>query len=75
MLRYDGGAEEGRPETARLSKVPASPYDSRVLQLAFLSPEIQRDILDGRQPPDVSLQRLMEADIPAGWLAQRRLFG
>lgn len=48
----------------------------RVLaRLAFLSPAIQRAILEGTQPPDLTLKRLVRGKIPLGWDAQVALHG
>ena len=48
---------------------------SRILRLAFLSPEIVEAILDGQHPPSVTAKRLMEP-FPTDWVEQRRhLFG
>ena len=49
---------------------------SRVLQLAFLAPDIVEAILAGRHPRGVtvySLKRL--SNLPGGWGDQRRLLG
>ena len=43
--------------------------------LAFLSPEIQKTILAGTQPPDLTLERLVRSKIPLDWAEQERLFG
>lgn len=43
--------------------------------LAFLSPAIQAAILDGRQPVELTLERLVRTPIPHDWDAQARLFG
>jgi len=40
--------EQGIP---LVDAAPASPYDRMILRLAFLEPDLQRDILAGRQPP------------------------
>jgi site-specific DNA recombinase len=45
----------------------------RSLALAYLAPDLQREILDGRQRPGHSLDRLSALDIPRDWAAQRRL--
>jgi hypothetical protein len=45
-----------------------------ILRLAFLSPEITRAILEGRQPPHFSLARLLASDIPLSWPKQAKLF-
>ncbi len=44
-------------------------------QLAFLSPEIQGAILEGRQPTDLTLERIIRKPVPLGWDAQARLYG
>jgi hypothetical protein len=58
-----------------IDAAPASPYLRKMIRLAFLAPDIQRDILAGRQPPGLTLEQLIHMDIPAGWVEQRRLLG
>jgi site-specific DNA recombinase len=43
--------------------------------LAFLAPKIQAAILDGKQPPDLSLAKLLREGIPVDWDEQEKLFG
>lgn len=50
---------------------PASPYDRRLLRLAFLAPDIQQTILAGRQPPSLNLEQLIRQDPPIAWSAAR----
>ncbi|MET0183603.1 MAG: recombinase family protein [Caulobacterales bacterium] len=45
------------------------------LRLAFLAPDITRDILDGRHRPGLTLDQLLRSEIPLSWSAQRALFG
>jgi hypothetical protein len=47
----------------------------KLCRLAFLAPDIQRRILEGRQPPGVNLEMLVQVAIPTSWAAQRRAFG
>ncbi len=49
-------------------------YVSRIMRLAFLAPDIVKAILDGYQPTDLELERLMKG-IPVSWNEQRRVFG
>ena len=56
-----------------LEVIPTSPYHRRLLPLAFLAPELQRAILAGRQPPALSLKRLLEQPLPLLWSEQLRL--
>ena len=55
-----------------LETVPAPRYDRRIVRLAFLAPDIQRDIIDGRQPAGLKLEDLIRNSMPADWDAQRR---
>ena len=52
----------------------AALYLTRVFRLAFLAPEVVEAILDGRQPPSLSLEVLRD-QLPVDWLEQRALFG
>jgi site-specific DNA recombinase len=45
-------------------------YVARVMRLAFLAPSIIAGILDGRQSADMTLSRLLDADIPLSWARQ-----
>ena len=49
-------------------------YLSRVLRLAFLAPDITEAILDGYQPPELGLERMLRR-VPFAWGEQRRMFG
>jgi hypothetical protein len=40
------------------------------MQIAFLAPDITEAILEGRQPPHMTLETLM-GDMPADWSRQR----
>lgn len=53
---------------------PANAYQRRICRLAFLAPDIQRLILDGRQPPGLNLERMVHGAIPTSWAEQRRMF-
>jgi len=47
-----------------------------ILTLAFLAPDIVEAILEGRQPPEVNLERLTSTGgVPHSWDEQRRLYG
>jgi len=49
-------------------------YTGQLLPLAFLAPDLIEAILDGRQPPRLSLISLIRATIPLRWSEQRTLF-
>jgi hypothetical protein len=69
------GAPLGRPECATLNQAPARAYDRLIARLAFLAPDVQAMILEGRHPVSLNLQSLMFKTMPAAWEDQRRLFG
>lgn len=49
-------------------------YVSKVFRCAFLAPDIVEDILAGRQPHDLSFDRLCQ-DVPLSWAEQRERLG
>ena len=52
----------------------SSSYVTRLLRLAFLAPDIVTAILNGRHPPQLTANRLMDdTRLPLGWTAQREL--
>jgi site-specific DNA recombinase len=51
------------------------PYVSSMIRLAYLAPAITQAILDGTQPPRLTLADLMQRKIPVDWNEQRRAFG
>ena len=54
---------------------PANPYERRLCRLAFLAPDIQAAIIQGRQPVELNLERLTREALPMEWETQRRRFG
>jgi hypothetical protein len=65
----------GRPEDLATGRLPKSPYERNLCRLAFLAPDIQAAILEGRQPYDLTSARFFQQDIPPAWADQRRAFG
>ncbi|QZH75499.1 MAG: recombinase family protein [Erythrobacter sp.] len=62
------GRERGQPV---LTSSPASFYDRAILRLAFLAPDLQRDILRGLQPHHFNLEAMKTLAIPLAWSQQR----
>jgi DNA invertase Pin-like site-specific DNA recombinase len=54
---------------------PVSRYDANILRLAFLAPDIQQDILEGRQPASLNVQTFRSVDLPLAWFQQRGALG
>ena len=74
-LRTAHGMLEGETKKGPVLKAaPTTPWRRRLVRLAFLAPDIQQAILEGRQPDDLTLARLMKAEIPILWSEQRRMF-
>jgi len=60
--------------TIRLARVPRDPEARRVL--AFISPDIAATIVDGRQPVELTANRLKQSlPLPMSWIDQRRVLG
>nr|WP_166179978.1 recombinase family protein [Altererythrobacter segetis] len=68
MLEREGGMPV-------VKSSPLSLYDRQILRLAFLAPELQRDILAGRQPPMLNLEKLKSIAIPLAWNGQKAALG
>ena len=44
-------------------------------RLAFLAPDIQQAIVEGRQPAGLTLKHLLKETVPLAWSEQRQHFG
>ena len=51
------------------------PYLRKLSTLAFLAPDIQARILEGRHPPSLRLAGILARGVPPCWGDQRRVFG
>jgi site-specific DNA recombinase len=49
-------------------------YITRLIRLTFLAPALKRQILDGRQPVGLTMQRLKTNDVPLAWSEQQALY-
>ena len=68
MLHYD---DDGLPA---LTAAPDTPHRRRLVRLAFLAPEIQRAIVEGRQSAGLTLSRLLKGPMPLDWSQQAARF-
>jgi site-specific DNA recombinase len=75
LIAKSAAQRVGRPEDLAIGHLPKSPYERNLCRLAFLAPDIQAAILEGRQPYDLTLARFFHQDIPPVWADQRRAFG
>ena len=53
-----------------LTTSPDSPYLRKLVRLAFLSPDLQRAILEGHQPQGLRIEHLMRSPMSLGWSRQ-----
>ena len=51
------------------------PYLRKLSSITFLAPDIQRAILEGRQPTGLTLGNLLATSLPLDWQRQREMLG
>jgi hypothetical protein len=68
---------EGVPFAALAQREGVSrSYFTRLVRLSYLAPDITQAILDGRQPPDLTAEKLLEhSRLPLAWHDQRTALG
>jgi hypothetical protein len=68
---------DGVPFAALAKREGVSPsYFTRLVRLSYLAPDIIEVILDGRQPCDLTANKLLaHSRLPLGWHEQRTVLG
>jgi hypothetical protein len=68
---------DGMPFAALAKRQGVSPsYFTRLVRLSYLAPDITEAILDGRQPRDLTADKLLaHSRLPLGWHEQRTVLG
>jgi len=68
---------DGVPFAALAKREGVSPsYFTRLVRLSYLAPDITEAILDGRQPRDLTTDKLLaHSRLPLGWHEQRTVLG
>jgi hypothetical protein len=61
-------------ETAAQQNMHAD-YFARLVRLGYLAPDIITAIVEGRQPAQLTRQKLARLTLPLEWQAQRQLLG
>jgi site-specific DNA recombinase len=61
-------------QLAGVEKLPRT-YIGSIIPLALLAPDIIAAIMEGRQPPGLTLDRLIAQPLPIAWSDQRALLG
>jgi hypothetical protein len=73
--QLETGASETISNLAAASGVNAS-YFTRVLRIAYLAPDIIEAIVEGRQPPELTANKLVRIKkLPIDWASQREALG
>ena len=75
LLRSAKASPKGTVEELAKNERLTPSYIRRLCRLAFLAPDIQQAIIDGRQPFTMNLERLMHTNLPLSWDGQRELLG
>lgn len=57
------------------AKGMGDPYLRKLSSITFLAPDIQRAILEGRQPTGLTLRNLLATSLPLDWQRQREMLG
>jgi DNA invertase Pin-like site-specific DNA recombinase len=71
VRRMEGGEFRHQRDLAKATKLEPR-YISALLRVAFLAPEITEAIIDGRQPPDLTLGSVTSV-LPMSWQQQKKL--
>lgn len=58
-----------------VDEAPRTAYERKILRLALLAPELQRDILAGHQQPALNLETFLRCEVPLSWNEQREALG
>jgi hypothetical protein len=74
--RWADALKSGAPLTRLATDEKTSErYAARIITLSGLSPRIQAAILDGTQPADLTLKRLLATSLPLDWHDQQQALG
>ena len=74
-IRCRRSAKPARPALAQRERVGRS-YFTRLVRLSYLAPDITEAILDGRQPRELTADKLLaHSRLPLGWPEQRNVLG
>ena len=70
-----GISPAGRTHSWRECRAIGNEYIRSLAPIAFMAPDIQQAIMDGRQPVAMTLQSLRGRSLPVSWEDQRALLG
>ena len=67
---HDQVLAEGQTLSVSFAKAPSTSFERKLARLAFLAPQVQREILHGRQPPMLTMEALKTLELPLCWADQ-----
>ncbi len=70
-----GSSPLGKAEANRGARGIEDSYKRALAPLAYLAPDIQSALIDGRQPAGLTLERIQNMTLPIAWDDQRRQLG
>ena len=56
------------------ARAPELQHQRQLSRIAFLAPDLQRQILDGQHPDGLNLRTLIKSELPLAWADQRDWF-
>ena len=74
LVEFDAAPACTADQWARARAVPDS-YLRQTIGFAFLAPDIQIAILEGRHPAGLTARQILQHGVPVAWADQRRTFG
>jgi hypothetical protein len=75
LVRIAGARPDTTIEAIAAVEGTTPAYVRRLIRVAYLAPDIQQAVIDGRLPMNISLEKLMRGPIPNAWSRQRELIG
>jgi site-specific DNA recombinase len=63
------------PEDNAHMTAPINEWGRQRVAIGLLAPDIQKMLLQGKAPPHITPDVLLNSDIPMDWVEQRRMFG
>ena len=75
VLSRHSAAPYASVDELRAARSPSDSHVRRMMAIAFLAPDIQMAILEGRQPAGLTTERILRTDLPLDWEEQHQALG
>jgi hypothetical protein len=73
LEKHNSGPITSRDRIAQ-AIAPDTQHERLIARLAFLAPDLQEQILDGRQPAGLNLGKFLDDRLPLAWVDQATWF-